>query len=324
MSRLLSALALVLVASATLSHAQDAAASASNTTANGSNSSARVGWVSPGSRRSTWDILWTCFSVFLICSWKCTHLNIPSAEESEAGWHKWHGIPYWPERLLRRKWRRKAWWMVVIALAPEVGVAAAVEQYINAREDRRTAEERAALRGGGGPFSMAHAFYANMGGFALAVPAKKSTVIKTGYGGVVKDGGENGKPTAKGDGVKPGQSQALEYRFLNLNSFGMSSRWPFGSYTWDLEHRLWHTIVVSSRSAPLRPWSSLLGHRTGTTDTCRSNTSIQRLLPHHHEGRYRGPKQSRSLHQGPGCFPVQRLGYPVRRESGERPLHNRT
>jgi hypothetical protein len=43
----------------------------------------RVGWVSATNNS---DILWSCFTIFLICSWKCVHLHIPSVEES---WRKW-------------------------------------------------------------------------------------------------------------------------------------------------------------------------------------------------------------------------------------------
>ena len=50
------------------------------------NTTERVGWVSPQGGRSTWGILWSCFTVFLICSWKCTHLNLPSPVGSCAGW----------------------------------------------------------------------------------------------------------------------------------------------------------------------------------------------------------------------------------------------
>ncbi|KUJ20689.1 uncharacterized protein LY89DRAFT_730707 [Mollisia scopiformis] len=127
---------------------------------------ARSGWVSSGDGRSTSDILWSCFSVFLVCTWSCLHLNVPSIEESEAGWYDWHGIPYWPELPLLEKWIRKILWMGAIVLAPEVGVAMAMRDFLSAREsfakaavqnaDETGEDERAKM-------TKSHAFLANMG-----------------------------------------------------------------------------------------------------------------------------------------------------------------
>lgn len=87
----LSFLSLVLATCATPYAGQNTTASNATTTGPG-----RVGWVSSESRRSTWGIICSCAAVFLICSWKCTHLDIPTIEESRGGWHKWPGVPYWP------------------------------------------------------------------------------------------------------------------------------------------------------------------------------------------------------------------------------------
>ncbi|KAL5593844.1 hypothetical protein FOBRF1_012946 [Fusarium oxysporum] len=100
-----------------------------------------VGWVSPAPRRSTWSIIWSCLSIFIVCSWKCVHLNIPTHEEIQGEWHTMQicrcipDIPIWPKAPLRRKWSRKIIWMTVIALAPEFGVALAAKQYMDARRE---------------------------------------------------------------------------------------------------------------------------------------------------------------------------------------------
>jgi hypothetical protein len=100
-----------------------------------------VGWVSPAPRRSTWSIIWSCLSIFVVCSWKCVHLNIPTHEEIQGEWHTMQickaipDVSFWPKAPLRRKWSRKIIWMTVIALAPEFGVALAAKQYINARDE---------------------------------------------------------------------------------------------------------------------------------------------------------------------------------------------
>ncbi len=132
-----------------------------NTTDGGGSDPERVGWVSPPGGRSTWGILWSCFTVFLICSWKCTHLNLPSPRESCAGWRRWRGLPVWPSAALARKWWRKLLWMSMMALAPEVVVSIAVKQFLEARD--------ALKRAGQGRFTLTHAFFALMGGFVLRV-----------------------------------------------------------------------------------------------------------------------------------------------------------
>jgi hypothetical protein len=93
----------------------------------------RVGWVSGSPGRSTSNILWSCFSILLICAWKSIHFNVPSDEERDAGWHKlWKTLPYWPTKSLWRRWCKRLGFMVMVILAPEIGVAIAMDQYLSA------------------------------------------------------------------------------------------------------------------------------------------------------------------------------------------------
>ncbi|KAF5228894.1 hypothetical protein FAUST_10763 [Fusarium austroamericanum] len=103
-----------------------------------------IGWVSPDARRNTWGIIWSCLTIFIVCSWKCVHLNIPRHNESIAGWHKIKlcsgiEIPYRPEQDLLWKWTRKLLWMAFIAVAPEFGVAMALAQHLQAKNDMKRA-----------------------------------------------------------------------------------------------------------------------------------------------------------------------------------------
>lgn len=126
----------------------------------------KVGWVSTASDRSTSEILWSCASIFLVCSWKCVHLNIPRLKESRAGWHKWprikvgsrewNGIPCWPETPLLWKWCRKIIWMGVIIIAPKIGVYIAFIQLLDAQH---TAKQ---MKNSG--WTTTHGHYINMGG----------------------------------------------------------------------------------------------------------------------------------------------------------------
>ncbi|KAF5687117.1 hypothetical protein FCIRC_2505 [Fusarium circinatum] len=140
-----------------------------------------VGWVSPAPRRSTWSIIWTCLSIFIVCSWKCVHLNIPTHEEIQGEWHTFQlcrGLPdvsFWPKAPLRRKWGREIIWMTVIALAPEFGVALAAMQYRDARLDLKefrrhlSSEDISAQK-----CTMAHAFYVQMGGIVICKPSTRA------------------------------------------------------------------------------------------------------------------------------------------------------
>ncbi|RAK96823.1 uncharacterized protein BO80DRAFT_416126 [Aspergillus ibericus CBS 121593] len=156
----------------------------------------RVGWVSSPNTRSTSDILFSCLSVFLLCSWKCVHMNVPTIEESDAGWlHLWGCLPYWPTAPLRQLWARRVRWMVVIAIAPEIGVTMAYVEYASARDLFKKCRHLG--------FTMSHAFYACMGGFRFAIPREPNrdgTGDDGGNGGDGGDGGDsaNDKPVKQG------------------------------------------------------------------------------------------------------------------------------
>ncbi|KAL8300691.1 hypothetical protein RB597_010344 [Gaeumannomyces tritici] len=152
--------------------------------------SGHVGWVPPPRGRGTINIIWSCLTVLLICSYKCLHLNIPHEDELEAGWHKlWGAIPYWPERPALRRLLRKVKWMAIIIIAPEFVAGVAAFELQQARKDLADAKKRAPdfakwlrerdeLRRWGesghnppdsrprnSELTLSHAFYARMGGF---------------------------------------------------------------------------------------------------------------------------------------------------------------
>ncbi|KAF5571655.1 hypothetical protein FPHYL_240, partial [Fusarium phyllophilum] len=142
-----------------------------------------VGWVSPAPRRSTWSIIWSCLSIFIVCSWKCVHLNIPTHEEIQGEWHTiqlCRGLPdvsFWPKAPLRRKWRRKIIWMTFIALAPEFGVAIAARQYREARRELKEFKQDISNEYAR-KFTMAHSFYVQMGGVVIFEPSPHSSPIE--------------------------------------------------------------------------------------------------------------------------------------------------
>lgn len=93
---------------------------------------AKVGWVWSMSKRSTFDVLWTCLSVILVCTYKVIHLNLPASREAEATWD---------QLLCWKKWLRKIKWMGFMALSPELLLAMALGDFEWSRRlERRFAQ----------------------------------------------------------------------------------------------------------------------------------------------------------------------------------------
>ncbi|MCJ1360312.1 MAG: hypothetical protein MMC33_010317 [Icmadophila ericetorum] len=107
--------------------------------------STRCGWVSQGNGRGTLDIIFSCGSALFICLWLMLHLNVPALED---GW--WQVC-----------WR-KARWLALGLLTPEVLLLLAVGQWTSAK---RSFRDMRAL--GHEQWSMTHAFYADSGGFVV-------------------------------------------------------------------------------------------------------------------------------------------------------------
>ena len=103
------------------------------------------GWQSSPNQRGTIDIIWTCASTLLVAVWVMMHLNLPSRNES-----------------LLKVSLRKAKWLVLALLAPELVMLFASGQWASAKRsvsDMKTSGVR--------EWTMVHAFYADSGGFVL-------------------------------------------------------------------------------------------------------------------------------------------------------------
>lgn len=92
---------------------------------------AKVGWVWDVDKRSSFDILWSCLAVVLVCTYKVIHLNLPSAKEVEA---PWYALGFW------RKWLRKFKWMTFMTFAPEILLAMALQDWLWCRQSVRDFE----------------------------------------------------------------------------------------------------------------------------------------------------------------------------------------
>ena len=81
---------------------------------------AKVGWICGDNTRSSFDVIWSCLAVVLVCTYKVIHLNIPGEETS------------W------LRWRRRFKWMGWMALSPEILLSMAMRDWLYARESVRS------------------------------------------------------------------------------------------------------------------------------------------------------------------------------------------
>ncbi len=96
------------------------------------NGQARVGWVWDVGNRSSFDVLWSCLAVILVCTYKVVHLNLPAESEAEASWRRWG---FW------KKWLRKLKWMGFMALSPEMLLSMALQDWLWSRDSVRKFRE---------------------------------------------------------------------------------------------------------------------------------------------------------------------------------------
>ncbi|KAJ5641730.1 hypothetical protein N7490_005730 [Penicillium lividum] len=81
-----------------------------------SNSTALEGWQFDDDSRSSWDILWTCLSTILACTWTALHISAPKRDESDNAYTFWKIVG----------------WIFAI-LAPELMAGVAAEELCRAR-----------------------------------------------------------------------------------------------------------------------------------------------------------------------------------------------
>ncbi|KAJ5832279.1 hypothetical protein N7474_000590 [Penicillium riverlandense] len=116
-----------------------------------------VNFVSSPNVRGTLDILWSCLSVLLICTWSIIHPAVPFQTSPQRKIQKFN------RAAVRLFWKFS--WMLLNLLAPEWSLAKAWADYqsVSSLEDgfKKFQEQD------GVPWSRAHIHLANMGGFAI-------------------------------------------------------------------------------------------------------------------------------------------------------------
>lgn len=107
--------------------------------------------------RGTLDILWSCLSVLLLCTWSIQHLQIP------------HQCRPRSMRQQINKFAVQLWikvrWMLVTLIAPELLCGTAAEEWLTACKAARFIADR--VKDDGIDWTSSHGFFAQMGGFRL-------------------------------------------------------------------------------------------------------------------------------------------------------------
>jgi hypothetical protein len=133
-----------------------------------------VNYVSSPDIRGTLDVLWSCLSILLLCTWTVQHLNVPFKRNP-------------PTKLAQLlQWLllvgEKAFWMLVNLIFPEWMLGKALLDLVSARYCHKAMEPYAEIDGR--EWTLSHSFFANLGGFAIVfsddtpvVYAAKESVI---------------------------------------------------------------------------------------------------------------------------------------------------
>ncbi|KAL8336341.1 hypothetical protein RB601_000248, partial [Gaeumannomyces tritici] len=121
---------------------------------------ASLGFVQAPPIRGTMEIVWSCLSVILLCTWSILHLNVPPQHRPRG----WRQKVRWKLAQLRKKLK----WMVITLMAPEVLLGHVSVNFISVRQStkklQRLAEEDRV------PWSTTHSWFADQGGFFIHFP----------------------------------------------------------------------------------------------------------------------------------------------------------
>lgn len=110
--------------------------------------------------RGTLDILWTCLTILILCTWSIQHLSVPPQV-----------FPRTKSQWFRRTLflaRRKAIWMLITLLAPEFTFGLALADLLSAGSNVKDLKGYADEDGV--PWTYAHACFADTGGIVIYFP----------------------------------------------------------------------------------------------------------------------------------------------------------
>jgi hypothetical protein len=122
------------------------------------------GFVASPNVRSTFDIIGSCIATLGFCCWSILHLNVPPSFQTKTR----------SQRIYRGLWGfwQRVKWAAATLLAPEALLAKAATDYLSARWNTRAIKTEFSDQDTV-PWTTAHSFLADMGGFAIRFPSRK-------------------------------------------------------------------------------------------------------------------------------------------------------
>ncbi|KAJ5741599.1 hypothetical protein N7533_011008 [Penicillium manginii] len=150
------------------------------------NQTSLEGWKYDDNTRSSWDILWTCLSAILACTWTALHIRVPKRTESAAD----------PLR-----WKTLTW--IVALIAPEIIAVRATSELLDAKhtamrcnlafQNFRIKSQTTSKELSASPWNTTHGFCVNMRGVILQTkdgwtyPINDGNITLLANAGVIKD-----------------------------------------------------------------------------------------------------------------------------------------
>jgi hypothetical protein len=139
-----------------------------------------VNFVSSPDSRGTLDILWSSLFTIFACTWTIQHLNVP--EQREGRDRGWKGDLKW---MLKGVYTSVKW-MLLTMVAPEIVIGKALADLMQAKEDLKEllkfAEDDHV------PWTLAHTYYANMGGFVVRSRVGENILLGPHVGDATRNG----------------------------------------------------------------------------------------------------------------------------------------
>ncbi|KAH6676302.1 hypothetical protein B0J14DRAFT_476870 [Halenospora varia] len=128
-----------------------------------------LNFVSGPNVRSTLSILWSSLLTILLCTWTIQHLALPPENEDDGKLRRKKLL----KQFVRNLWKKLKWMLVAIVM-PEFLVGRAAGGFIATRRSTLCKAMQGYAKDHKTQWTMAHAFYANMGGFVLTAPKSSS------------------------------------------------------------------------------------------------------------------------------------------------------
>jgi len=123
--------------------------------------------------RSTLDITWSSLATIIACTFTVLHLNVPEQRDNrDAGWTS--DVKWW-----WKSFQPTLQWTAIAIVAPEYYALNAISAYRDARETRaylRSSENHSSHH----RWTLVHAFYINMGGYAVRLPMRSTSKVAQG------------------------------------------------------------------------------------------------------------------------------------------------